>query len=114
MFFRVFVRHFANDRFGLARSFIGFYKRRVFRQPYVYVREIGKVFRKELLFKLAEQHCAQSEKDQRRQQSAPAMLNRLSADAIVQRRKAALASFFDRYFPFGLEQIITEQRDEGH
>src|SRR5262245_9739533 len=105
--------HYLSYRFFcLFSSFIRRGERRIFRQPHIYIREMGQVFRKKLLFQLTHEKSAECEKDQRSRQHSPAMINCPRPDLVIKSREAFCTSFFYRRLALWLQQVIAQQRNK--
>src|SRR5262249_32007000 len=114
VFFAVFLDRMAYDCLDLRRSFDGCGQRSVLRHPHIDVRQVGKVLRKVLCLELAHYEAAECKDRGGSREYLPAMGYRKMAHSVVESSEPLFSPFFDSRLRFRLQQVVPQQRDEGH
>src|SRR5580692_8776094 len=106
----VLLNHLPYDRFNVLRSIVCERKRSIVWKPYVDVRPILDVFRKELALQPGGDHSSANKKQHGESEHRPTSLNRFSRQPVIHAVEPAFSPVFDSWFRLyrGPQQIIAE------
>src|SRR5580692_8047202 len=94
----VLLHHLPHDRFNVLRRIVGERQRSVVGEPYVYIRPILDVFRKELALQPGGDHSSTGKKQYGETEYPPTPLNRFARQPVVHAVEPAFPAIFDSGF----------------